>query len=74
MSNKIEEANIQCPFYLRSTDLRICCEGYLRNTCMITSFPDKKSAAAHMKACCFRMDGGECQFAKILFGKYENEN
>ncbi len=73
MSNKTEETNIQCPFYLRSTDLRICCEGYLPNTSMITSFPDKKSAVHHMKACCFRVDGGDCQFAKMLFRKYEDD-
>lgn len=73
MSNKSEEANIQCPFYLRSTGQRISCEGIISNTCMITSFPDKKSTAAHMKACCFHTDGGDCGFAKMLFRKYEDD-
>lgn len=74
MSNKTEEARIQCPFYLRSTQLRICCEGYISNTCMITSFADKKNTASHMEACCFHMDGGSCQFAKMLFRKYDEES
>ena len=70
MSNKTEEANIQCPFYLRSTENKIFCEGYIKETCMITSFADKKSAASHMKGCCFHMDGGHCRFASMLFEKY----
>ena len=74
MSNKTEEANIQCPFYLRSTQVRICCEGYIPQTCMITSFPDKKRTAAHMKAFCYHADGGECQFAKMLFRKYDTQD
>ena len=74
MSNKTEEIYIQCPFYLRSTGTRICCEGYIRQTCMITSFPDKKSTAAHMKAYCYHADGGECRFAQMLFRKYEQED
>ncbi len=71
MSNKSEEANIRCPFYLRSTQNRICCEGFIKGTSMITSFPDKKSTATHMKACCFLPDGGFCHFAKMLFDKYK---
>ncbi|MBQ6862874.1 MAG: hypothetical protein IJO14_01410 [Clostridia bacterium] len=71
MSNKNEEANIRCPFYLRSSAQRICCEGYIKGTCMITSFPDKKSAAIHMQTCCFLADGGHCQFARMLYDKYE---
>lgn len=71
MANKTEESKICCPFYLRSTEQRIICEGYLSGTSMITSFADKKNAAAHMKACCFLADGGSCHFAKMLFQKYE---
>ena len=74
MSNKTEEAYIQCPFYLRSTDLRIFCEGYIPSTCMITSFPNKKSAAAHKKAYCNLVNGGMCKFAQVLFEKYNSEN
>lgn len=71
MSNKSEEVYIQCPFYLRSTEQRIFCEGYIKDTCMITSFPDKKRTADHMKSCCYLPDGGHCQFAIMLFDKYK---
>ena len=71
MANKTVEALIKCPFYLQENETRIVCEGYIKDTCMITKFPGAAQKKAHFRACCFHEDGGKCFFAKSLFQKYE---
>ena len=73
MANKTVEALVKCPFYVQEKENRIACEGYIKNTCMITSFPDAAQKRAHLRACCFHVDGGKCFFAQSLFRKYEEE-
>lgn len=70
MANKTEEAKIRCPFFLRSTQTSISCEGYVKNTCMVTRFPSPEKKAAHEKKFCYLVDGGNCCFAKMLYSKY----
>lgn len=70
MANKPVEALIKCPFYVSETRNFLCCEGFLKNTCMTTRFPDANSKKAHLKANCFEESGGSCPMAKTLFEKY----
>ena len=70
MANKTVEALIKCPFYLQENENRIVCEGYIKDTCMITKFAGAAQKKAHFRACCFHEDGGKCFFAKSLFQKY----
>ena len=71
MANKTVEALVKCPFFVKENETRIMCEGYIKNTCMITGFPASAAKRAHLRACCFHEDGGSCFFAQSLFRKYE---
>ena len=73
MANKTVDALVKCPFYVKENENRIVCEGYIKNTCMITKFTDAAQKKAHLRACCFHEDGGKCFFAQSLFRKYEAE-
>ena len=71
MANKSVEALIKCPFFVIENDTRIMCEGYIKNTCMITKFTAPAAKRAHLRECCFHEGGGSCYFAQSLFRKYE---
>ena len=68
--NKTIESLIKCPFYQSEKENHIACEGFIKNTCMVTRFPDKKSKREHLKANCYLESGGKCPMARTLFGKY----
>ena len=70
MSNKCTEVLIKCPFYLDETRNYISCEGFVKNTCMTTRFCDAQNKKEHLRANCFREDGGNCPMAKNLYAKY----
>ena len=70
MSNKTTEVLIKCPFYLTERGNVISCEGFVKNTCMTTRFPDSAMKKQHIQTHCAHEDGGECPMAKSLFAKY----
>lgn len=74
MANKAIEAYIKCPFYLSESRNFLSCEGYLKNTCMTTRFPDAQSKKRHLKENCCLEDGGSCPMARSLFAKYGMTN
>lgn len=71
MSVKATEILIKCPFYLNETRNYISCEGFVKNTCMTTRFPDGQCKKEHLKANCYHEDGGRCPMAKSLYAKYD---
>ena len=73
MANKTVEAQIKCPFYVQEKGDIIACEGYIKNTCMITRFPGAAEKKAHLRANCFLENGGTCFMAVSLFRKYDEE-
>lgn len=68
--NKAVECTIKCPFYQSEKEKYITCEGFIKNTCMVTSFPNLKSKHEHIKRNCSLEDGGRCPMAQNLFAKY----
>ena len=73
MANKTIDALVKCPFYLEEKGLTVACEGYAKNTCMITRFPGTAEKHAYLKRHCYREDGGACFLARSLYRKYEDE-
>ena len=70
MANKTVEALVKCPFFVWEKENAIACEGYLKNTCMITKFTGADAKKAHLRQACFHEDGGVCYMAASLFRKY----
>ena len=73
MANKTVEALIKCPFYMQEKENLIMCEGYVKNTCMITKFSGAARKRDYLRANCFHEDGGACFMAGCLFRKYGAE-
>ena len=68
--NKTIECIIKCPFYQSEKEKYITCEGFIKNTCMVTQFPDAKHKREHIKNNCSLENGGRCPMAQNLFAKY----
>ncbi|MCH5199226.1 MAG: hypothetical protein J1E34_10025 [Oscillospiraceae bacterium] len=74
MANKTVEALIKCPFFVNEKNNIIACEGYIKNTCMITKFSGAKQKKEHLKKNCYHCTGGACFMAMSLFAKYDKED
>ena len=73
MANKAVDALVKCPFYQFERGGLIACEGYVKNTCMSTQFPDAAQKKAYLRRHCFHEDGGGCFLAAGLYRKYDEE-
>ena len=74
MANLTIEALIKCPFFIKENVDYICCEGYIKNTSMLTRFPNSALKREHEKKYCYKEDGGRCPMARQLYAKYEKES
>lgn len=62
---------IQCPFFVRESKDMLCCEGYISETCMTTSFSTRAQKLRYIYSHCVKVDGGSCYLARSLFEKYK---
>ena len=71
MANLAIEALIKCPFFMKENVDYICCEGFVKNTSMLTKFPTSQAKREHEKKFCYKEDGGKCPLAVNLYEKYK---
>lgn len=74
MSFKKNDANIRCPFFNRETAQAILCEGFTKQSVLMTKFPNEKKKIAYINKYCTRCTGGDCYLAKSQFERYEKED
>ena len=71
MANKPVAALVKCPFFEEENGNTLKCEGYYKNSCMLTRFSNAEAKHAHLKQNCYKETGGSCFMARSLFQKYE---
>ena len=68
------DTNIRCPFFVRETEQSIHCEGFVKNSALLTKFPSEKKKIAYINKYCVRCTGGDCYLARGQFERYAKEN
>lgn len=70
-----ESKYVICPFYIRATSNRICCEGVQpkENTINIV-FEDSKKKVAYMDRYCMKFNYSNCHICQALNRKYGVNN
>lgn len=76
MQNKSNwlEKDIKCPFYHRSENHKIICEGIITRTKLQTYFENNIDKSNYLKALCCSIRGyHNCPYAKMLEDNYKDE-
>lgn len=73
MSFTRNDTNIRCPFFVRETAQSLICEGFVKNSALLTKFSSEKKKIAYINKYCARCTGGDCYLAKGQFERYEKE-
>ena len=71
MSYTRNDANIRCPFFKHESEKSILCEGFTRDSVLLTKFPDEKKKITYINRYCVRCTGGDCYLARSQFARYE---
>lgn len=71
--SKSIEGRIECPFYLRMGTGCIECEGLIKNTTILTRFPDDKKKKLYQQAVCSTSGGKKCLLYRAIAKRYESE-
>lgn len=73
MSFTRNDASIRCPFFKHESELSILCEGFTKDSSLLTKFPSEKKKIAYINKYCIRCTGGDCYLARSQFERYEDK-
>ena len=68
--SRYDDVDAKCPFYQRSSEKRIVCEGIMENSVTVQEFNKKSDKKSHRNNYCDNKYS-ECKMFKILDRKYK---
>ena len=69
MANNFDDANVKCPFFSKTKNERIICEGITDECISVLKFENKKELDKHKTRYC-NSHYTECALYKAVEGKY----
>ena len=71
--SKAIEGQIECPFYLKEGKGFIVCEGLIKNTTILSRFPDNDTKKDYQQEFCSCKGGRKCLLYRAISKRYESE-